>query len=137
MKPGSARRLWPGCILLLALVLAACRDNEPPPPPAVGEAAVLDCNDTCLARGQCGTLPTSAEVVLANQGGPAVTLHDSYFPDQSAVTVEELFDRALLPAQNGVPVSDPAQAFNHTFFRVRDAAGLTAWVAGWCVARPQ
>ncbi len=136
MKAGTLCRLFPGCLLLLALVLAACRNNEPPPPPAVGEAALVVCDDACSARGQCGTLATSAQVVLANQGGPAVTLHDTYFLNQAAVTVEELFDRAVLPAENGEPVADQSQAFNHTFFRVRDAAGVTAWVAGWCVARP-
>lgn len=135
MKP-TVRRLLPGSLLVLMLALVACRDNQAPPPLTVGEAAVLVCDDTCSARGQCGTLQTSAEVVLANQGGPAVTLHDSYFPDQSPVTVEELFDRAVLPAENGVPIADQSQAFSHTFYRVRDGAGLTAWVAGWCVARP-
>jgi hypothetical protein len=124
-------------LLLLALglvVLASCGSNQPSQP-AVNEPGVLVCSRECGDRSQCGVLQSAEHAVLANEGGPAVTLHDRYFLDGTTVTVLEINERQLLPAQNGVPIPN-STPFPHNFFRVSEAGGKTAWVSGWCIERP-
>jgi hypothetical protein len=122
-------------MLLALLLVAGCR-NRTPPLPAVGEQAVLSCSRTCSERGQCGTIVIDQPVVLANVAGPAVKFQDIFFTDGALVTVIETNDRELIAASNGVPLTDVATPFPHTFFRVQDEAGKNGWVSSWCVARP-
>lgn len=124
-----------GLVLLLGVALAACRDQTPPTP-GVGEPAVLSCTEACVARGQCGRLNTNQAVVLANEAGPAVRFQDRYFLEGTRVTLVEVNEREVIAARNGVPQTDTATPFPHSFFRVDDGAGEVAWVSSWCVARP-
>lgn len=122
-------------LLLVTIAVAACRDQTPTLP-AVGEQAILTCSETCTSRGQCGTINGNQAVVLANAAGPAVKFQDQFFSDGTLVTLVEANDRELIAARDGAPLSDVATPFPHTFFRAQDAAGMSAWVSSWCVARP-
>ncbi|MCL4802669.1 MAG: hypothetical protein KJ046_00030 [Anaerolineae bacterium] len=121
-------------ILATLGLLAACRGNEPSQF-GVDEQAKATCSDECATRGQCGTLDKDTRVVLAMEGGPAVSLQDRFFIDGTLVTVIELSQRELIAARDGVPQSLPATPFPHTFYRVT-GEGKTAWVSEWCLARP-
>lgn len=130
----SVRRLSP-LLLIGTLLIVACRND--PPPPGVGEQAILSCTADCTARGQCGTLTNNQAVVLANEAGPSVKFQDRYFPNGTVVTLIEVNQRDLIAARDGVPQNASATPFPHNFFRAQDAAGKTAWVSSWCVARPE
>ena len=103
---------------------------------AVDEQVQTTCSDACVDHGQCGTIGDN-RVVLAMDGGPAVTLHDRFFPEGAIVRIVELSQRDLVAARNGVPLSTAdATPFPHTFYRVSGELGKTAWVSAWCLARP-
>jgi hypothetical protein len=118
----------------LTLLAAACRD-ETPVPFARDEQARIDCSEACAARGQCGTLIDDTRAVLANEGGPAVSLHNRFFLQDTLVTVVETSARELIAARDGVPLIAEATSFPHLFYRVT-GEGKDAWVSEWCLARP-
>lgn len=124
-------------LLVAALValLSACRRGDDDVLFAVDEAAKIACTATCAARGQCGTLPDNQRVVLANEGGPSVSIHDRLFFEGAPVTVVESNPRQLIAARDGQPLIGQATPFLHTFYRV-NGEGRTAWVSEWCLARP-
>ncbi len=115
-------------------LLAACGRNEEVPF-AQDEQAQIVCSDACAGHGQCGALADDRLAVLANEGGPAVTLHDRFFVEGLAVTVVEPNPRELIAARDGVPLIAEATPFPHYFYRV-SGEGKTAWVSEWCLARP-
>lgn len=128
-------------ILLVVIVIGATslitsfRGRETGNPQfAVDEQAQTTCSNVCVDHGQCGTIDDN-RVVLAMDGGPAVTLHDRFFPEGAMVTIVEVNQRELIAAREGVPNSVEATPFPHTFYRV-NSEGKTAWVSGWCLARP-
>jgi hypothetical protein len=120
-------------LLILFLLLAACRRE--PAPLAVDEQVQAVCTDECGARGQCGRLTDERLVVLANEGGPAVSLHNRFFLDQALVTIREVSPRELIAARDGVPLISEATRFPHLFYRV-EGEGKIAWVSEWCLVRP-
>ena len=124
-------------LLVAALValLSACRRGDDKVLFAVDEQAKIACTDTCAGRGQCGTLPDKQRVVLANEGGPSVSIHDRLFFEGAAVTVVESNPRQLIAASDGQQLIGKATPFHHTFNRV-NGEGRTAWVSEWCLARP-
>lgn len=132
----------PRRILLLALLtiamvvlMAACRGGDAENPQfIVDEQVQITCTDECVNHGQCGTVGDD-QVALAMDGGPAVTLHDRFFPEGILVTILELSQRELIAARNGAPLTAEATPFPHTFYRV-SGEGKTAWVSEWCLARP-
>lgn len=134
MITSAFRRLWP-LLFIGIFVVTACR-NRTPSLPGVGEQAVLTCSEECAARGQCGTLTTSQPVVLANEAGPSVKYQDRYFPEGTLVTLIEVNEREVIAARDGAPQTGSATPFLHNFYRAQDAAGKTAWVSSWCIARP-
>lgn len=124
-------------VTLLALavaLLAACRNGEDTAL-TQGEQAEITCSDECAARGQCGTLDDDQRAVLAHDAGPAITLHNRYFVEEALVVIEETNTRDLIAARDGAPLIAEATPFPHTFYRVT-GEGKTAWVSGWCLARP-
>ncbi len=124
-------------LLLMGLAAAlsvACRNGEESPL-AQGDQAQITCSDECAARGQCGTLEDEQLAILAHDSGPAVTLHNRFFADETLVTVEEINTREIIAARDGVPLNSEATPFPHTFYRVT-GEGKTAWVSGWCLSRP-
>lgn len=128
--------LLPLVIISLVGLLAACRgDDTGTSQFIVDEQVQATCSEDCVNHGQCGTVNDGTRVVLAMDGGPAVTLHDRFFPDGVLVTVLELSERELTPARNGVPISTEATPFPHTFYRV-SGEGKMAWVSEWCLERP-
>ncbi len=120
-------------LLTLFLLLAAC--GREPAPLAVDEQVQAVCTDECVARGQCGRLTDERLVVLANEGGPAVSLHNRFFFDQSLVTIREINAREVIAARDGVPLLSESTPFPHAFYRV-EGEGRIAWVSEWCLARP-
>jgi hypothetical protein len=118
----------------LILLLVACGDDNAPFAP--NDRALIACTEECAARGQCGTTDDGRRVVLANGGGPAVSLHDSLYTDGTQVVVNESTERELIAARNGVPLIGESDPFLHTFYRVSNQEGKTAWVSSWCLARP-
>jgi len=120
-------------LLILFLLLAACRRE--PTPLALGEQVQAVCTDECMARGQCGRLTDERLVVLAHDGGPAVSGHNRFFFDQALVIINEINTRDVIAASNGVPLSSEATPFPHNFYRV-EGEGKIAWVSEWCLARP-
>jgi len=131
------RVIW--ILLLLAIVgavlLYTFRDKKDQEAPfAENDQARVVCSETCAARGQCGTLPDDRRVVLANENGPAVSLHDRLFSDDALVTITELNWRELAAARNGSPIS-PVTPFPHTFYLV-NGEDKTAWVSEWCLEKP-
>jgi hypothetical protein len=123
-----------GLLCVLALLAVSCRDDTPVPF-ARDEQARIDCSDACAARGQCGTLIDDTQVVLANDGGPAVSLHNRFFLQDTLVTVVDTSARELIAAREGVPLIAEATSFPHLFYRV-NGEGKDAWVSEWCLARP-
>ncbi|MCO5179676.1 MAG: hypothetical protein KIS95_06220 [Anaerolineae bacterium] len=121
-------------IILVVCLLSACGGAETTEY-AVSEEVQISCTDECAAHGQCGALDDDTRVVLGNDVGPAVSLHNRLFLDGHRVTVLELSRRELIAARNGAPLIGEATAFPHIFYRV-DEAGKTAWVSEWCLARP-
>ncbi len=119
---------------LAAALPAACR-NGADSPLAQGEQAEITCSDECAVHGQCGTLEDEQLAVLGHDSGPAVTLHNRYFVDETLVTIEETSTRDIIAARDGAPLNAEATPFPHTFYRVT-GEGKTAWVSGWCLARP-
>lgn len=115
-------------------LLAACRNGEDTPL-TQGEQVQITCSDQCAVHGQCGTLDDDKLAVLGYDSGPAITLHNRYFVDETLVTIEEINTRDIIAARDGAPLFDEATPFPHTFYRVT-GEGKTAWVSGWCVARP-
>lgn len=122
-------------LMAVVLVLAACRGDGGNSQFIVDEQVEATCSEDCANHGQCGTLTDGARVVLAMEGGPAVSLHDRFFLEGSLVTVLELSARELTAARNGVAISAEATPIPHTFYRV-NGDGKTAWVSEWCLARP-
>lgn len=121
-------------VFLSALsLLTACRNENVPF--TVEEEAEATCSETCARYGQCGTLPDNQKAVLANQAGPAVSLHDRYFTEGTRVIVIEISQRDLVASRNGVPLIPDTTPFPHTFYRV-NSADKSAWVSEWCLARP-
>lgn len=124
-------------VLLVGLavaLLAACRNGEETPL-AQGDQAEISCSNECAAHGQCGTLDDEQRAVLGHDSGPAITLHNRFFIDETLVTIEEINTREVIAARDGVPLNAEATPFPHTFYRVT-GEGKTAWVSGWCLARP-
>lgn len=124
-------------LLLLGLavaLLAACRNGEATPL-AQGDQAEITCSDECAARGQCGTLDDEQLAVLGHDITPALTLHNRFFLNETLVIIEEINTRDVIAARNGAPLIAEATPFPHTFYRV-SGEGKTAWVSGWCLARP-
>lgn len=119
---------------LLALLSVLRGRGAGDPQFAVDEQVKATCTDECVARGQCGTIGDNP-IVLAMDAGPTVVLHDRFFPEGATVTITETSDRELIAARNGIPLTPGATPFPHTFYRVNDD-GKTAWVSGWCLARP-
>jgi hypothetical protein len=120
---------------LLVWLLAACGGGENVPF-AANEQARIECTDECAAHGQCGTLTSNDQpAVLANEGGPAVTLQNRFFLEDSVVTVVESSQRELIAAEGGVPLLGVATQFPHMFYLV-SGEGKTAWVSEWCLGRP-
>ncbi len=103
---------------------------------AVNDRAVVTCSEECAARGQCGTLNNSRPVVLASTVGPEIRNHNSLYLNNTQVVIMGLTERQLIAARNGNPLFGQAEPFNHTFFQVSDQE-KTAWVSGWCLARPE
>lgn len=133
-------RLRPALSLLvlatvLVVLLAACGGDDEEVPFAQNEQALIACTETCAVHGQCGTLPDNQRVVLANQNGPAVSLHDRLFVESTVVTIVEPNPRELIAAREGAPLIGQATPFPHMFYRV-DGEGKIAWVSEWCLARP-
>lgn len=118
----------------IVALLAGCGGNENVPF-AANEQAQLTCSDECAAHGQCGMLNEEQRVVLANDGGPAVTLHDRFFLDGTISTIVEISQRQLIAARDGIPLNAESTPFPHIFYRV-NGEGKTAWVSEWCLARP-
>jgi hypothetical protein len=118
----------------LILLLAACRDDNAPF--AQNDRALIACSEECAARGQCGTTDDGRRVVLANSAGPAVSQHDTLYTDETQVVIAGLIERELIAARNGAPLIAEATPFPHTFYQVTDQEGRSAWVSGWCLARP-
>ena len=132
------RLIFPLIVLTFGLIglLAACgRGDETVPQFVVDEQVQVTCSDECAAHGQCGALVDDARVVLASEGGPAVTLHDRLFVEETLVTILELSQRELIAARDGAPLLGQATPFPHVFYRV-SSESKTAWVSEWCLARP-
>lgn len=121
-------------ICSLLVLLAGCGRNENVPF-VPNDLAQITCSDDCAGHGQCGTLGGDQRVVLANEGGPAVTLHDRFFFDGISVTIVEPSQRELIAARDGIALIAEATPFPHLFYRV-NGEGKTAWVSEWCLARP-
>lgn len=121
-------------LVMVLITFTACR-NRRDEGFAPEQQAKASCTETCARRGQCGTLPDNRKAILANQSGPAVSLHDRFFTEGSVVTVIEVGERELIATQNGVPLIPGATPFPHTFYRV-STADKTAWVSSWCLTRP-
>jgi hypothetical protein len=121
-------------LLGLVLLLAACGDDEVPL--AQNDRALIACSEECAARGQCGTTDDGRRVVLANSAGPEVSRHDTLYTDETQVSIAELTQRELIAARNGSPLMNEATPFPHTFYKVADQEGRSAWVSSWCLARP-
>jgi len=119
---------------LAAALPAACRDGEDSPL-AKGDQAQIVCSDECAAHGQCGTLDDEQLAVLAFDSGPAVSLHNRFFVDETLVTIEDINTRNIIAAREGAPLTGEATPFPHTFYFVT-GEGKKAWVSGWCLARP-
>ena len=120
---------------LIAALSAACRNGEDTPL-SQGEQAEITCSDECAAHGQCGTLEDEQLAVLAHDSGPAVTLHNRYFTNETLVTIEESNTREIIAARDGAPlIAEGATPYPHIFYRVT-GEGKTAWVSEWCLARP-
>lgn len=121
---------------MMVWLLAACRGDEEPIPFVKDEQVQVTCSELCAIHGQCGTLAEGPLAVLANEGGPAVTLQNRYFLDDTLVTVVESNPRQLTTMRDGAPL-DPLEAtpFTHMFYLV-SGEGKTAWVSEWCLARP-
>ncbi len=107
------------------------------PCPVSASKRCSTCAGECSTRGQCGLVSNDQQVVLANEAGPAVKFQDRFFPVGTLVTLIEVNERELIDARNGVPQIDSATPFPHNFYRAQDAAGKTAWVSSWCIARPE
>ena len=127
------RPALPFVALLALMLLAACRDEVVPL--GVNEPAKINCSEECANRGQCGRLPDDRPAILASEGGPAVSGHNRFFFNESLVTITNTQERELIPASNGVPINMQAERMPHTFYQVTDGV-KTAWVSGWCLARP-
>ncbi len=123
-------------LLGLAVVLpAACRNGEDTSL-APGDQAQINCSDECAAHGQCGTLVDNEQLaVLAQNSGPALTLHNLYFVDETLVTIDETNTRDIIAARDGAPLNAEATPYPHTFYRVT-GDNKTGWISGWCLARP-
>lgn len=121
---------------LTVWLLTACRGGDENVAFVKDEQVQITCSEECVVHGQCGTLAEGPRAVLANEGGPAVTLQNRYFLDETLVTVVESNLRQLTTMRDGAPL-DPLEAtpFPHTFYRV-SGKGKTAWVSEWCLARP-
>lgn len=135
----QSRPIWSllPLIIVLIFLLAACRRGDKEVPFAQGDQARIACSKSCAAHGQCGTLPDSRRVVLANQSGPTVSLHDRLYADGAAVTIMEKSERQLIAARDGEPLTGQATPFPHTFYLVRnEGEGKDGWVSEWCLARP-
>lgn len=132
----SRPRLFSLIIALLALLvlLAGCRDGEDAQF-AQDEQLLTTCSEECATHGQCGAMPDDTRVVLAMEGGPAVSLHDRFFTEGTTVTVVEISPRELIAARDGAPLINQATPFPHVFYRV-SGDNKTAWVSQWCLARP-
>lgn len=136
-------RLLPFILILLVVagvivaVLLLSRRGNNNVPFAVNDRALLACTETCAGRGQCGTLDNSRRVVLANAAGPVVKNHDRLYQDGSQAIIVDLADRELIAARNGAPLIGESDPFRHTFYLVQSQEGKTAWVSGWCLARPE
>lgn len=122
--------------VIMVWLLAACRGGDEDVPFVKDEQVQITCSDACAVHGQCGALAEGPRAVLANEGGPAVTLHNRYFLDETLVTVVESNLRQVTTMRDGAPL-DPLEAtpFPHTFYLV-NGEGKTAWVSEWCLARP-
>jgi hypothetical protein len=123
------------CLLLLATILSlvACRDRQIRF--SIDEQGVITCSDACARHGQCGVMLGDQKAVLANQGGPAVSLHDRFFNEGTVVTVVDLRERELIAARDSVPLIAQSTPFPHIFYQV-NTVDKTAWVSEWCLARP-
>jgi len=96
---------------------------------AEGTPGTLVCNDVCAQRAQCGRRVDGAgEVVLGGSGGPLVSNHELFFPNNTAVQIGGQVLRSLQPVNAGEP-------FTTSFYYVTATDGSTkgGWVAGWCV----
>lgn len=122
-------------VLAISLAAVACRGNGEKPRPQVNERGVVVCSEACANHGQCATLPTARKAVLANRGGPAVSLHDFYLPVDAVVQVTEINERQLLPAKDGSPITANTTPFPHLFYRVAASDGTAAWVSDWCIEK--
>jgi len=133
----QSRPIWSLALLIIILVilLTACRKGDQEAPFAQNDQARIACTETCAARGQCGTLPDGRRAVLANQSGPTVSLHDRFFIEEATVTVTESSPRELIAARDGVALTSQATPFPHIFYRVASEDKI-AWVSEWCLARP-
>jgi hypothetical protein len=118
----------------LLLLLAASGGDETPF--AQNDRALIACSEECAARGQCGTTDDGRRVVLANSVGPEVSRHDMLYTDETQVSIAEVTQRELIAARNGSPLMNEATPFPHTFYKVADQEGRSAWVSSWCLARP-
>lgn len=119
--------------MLVLFLLAACRNQETQL--QRDEQVRITCTDSCTRHGQCGILLDQRRVVLANQVGPAVSLHDRFFEEGTVGLVIDINDRELIAARDGVPLIAQSTPFPHKFYQV-NAADRTAWVSGWCLTRP-
>lgn len=94
-----------------------------------GTLGTLVCTSACSRRGQCGSrVDGQGDVILAGSGGPLVSSHEIFFPNNTAVQIGGQELRNLQPVNAGEQFP-----MNFYFVTATDGSNKGGWVAGWCV----
>lgn len=119
-------------LVVVLLILTACLGggggDEAPVEVVAGQQYQVACNNTCAARGQCGTRAgDNAEVVLISSLAPVVDGHDISVDIGAKADLVETQSRPVRTIASGEQFDLP---FHYMFF---PDYGFAGWVAGWCV----